>query len=104
MMRLLVVTGNSIEGILRTDGWRVLRMEQTQPDGDKCRAIEYAFRQAGRRHAGSRGHIVHGGRIWAESPGEGRGATFHVTLPIELPSPDDPRHFDGWRSDGEHSA
>ena len=25
----------------------------------------------------------HGGRIWAESPGEGQGATFRFTLPIE---------------------
>lgn len=25
---------------------------------------------------------AHGGRIWAESPGEGQGSTFHFTLPI----------------------
>lgn len=25
---------------------------------------------------------AHGGRIWAESAGEGRGATFHVVLPL----------------------
>jgi DNA-binding response OmpR family regulator/signal transduction histidine kinase len=28
---------------------------------------------------------AHGGRIWAESPGEGRGATFSFTLPIAVP-------------------
>jgi signal transduction histidine kinase len=34
---------------------------------------------------------AHGGRIWAESPGEDRGATFRFTLP-DRPSPgDDPR-------------
>ena len=34
-------------------------------------------------------HVVqaHGGRIWAESPGEGRGATFTFCLPVEAPSP-----------------
>jgi PAS domain S-box-containing protein len=26
---------------------------------------------------------AHGGRIWAESPGEGQGSTFHVALPTE---------------------
>ncbi len=26
---------------------------------------------------------VHSGRIWAESPGEGQGATFSFTLPVE---------------------
>jgi signal transduction histidine kinase len=26
---------------------------------------------------------LHGGRIWAESPGSGRGATFHVILPLQ---------------------
>jgi PAS domain S-box-containing protein len=30
---------------------------------------------------------AHGGRIWAESPGEGRGATFSFTLPVAAPSP-----------------
>lgn len=25
---------------------------------------------------------AHGGRIWAESPGEGQGSTFHFTLPV----------------------
>ncbi len=25
---------------------------------------------------------AHGGRIWAESPGEGKGSTFHVALPL----------------------
>ena len=28
---------------------------------------------------------AHGGRIWAESPGEGRGATFSFTVPIAAP-------------------
>ncbi|GAP06417.1 histidine kinase [Anaerolinea thermolimosa] len=30
---------------------------------------------------------AHEGRIWAESKGEGRGSTFHFTLPINLNSP-----------------
>ncbi|MHB0877820.1 MAG: sensor histidine kinase [Anaerolineae bacterium] len=32
-------------------------------------------------------HLVeaHGGRIWAESPGLGKGSTFHVSLPIAQP-------------------
>ncbi|HVA91012.1 MAG TPA: ATP-binding protein [Chloroflexota bacterium] len=34
----------------------------------------------------SRGIVeAHGGRIWAESPGVGMGATFHVTLPYREP-------------------
>ncbi len=28
---------------------------------------------------------LHGGRVWAESPGEGRGTTFHVCLPRVAP-------------------
>jgi signal transduction histidine kinase len=31
---------------------------------------------------------AHGGRLWAESPGEDRGATFRFTLP-DRPSPGD---------------
>jgi signal transduction histidine kinase len=31
---------------------------------------------------------LHGGRIWAESPGEGLGSTFHILLPIK-PQPKD---------------
>ncbi|MBU7584245.1 MAG: response regulator [Nostoc sp. TH1S01] len=29
---------------------------------------------------------LHGGRVWAESPGEGQGATFTVCLPAQAPS------------------
>ncbi len=28
---------------------------------------------------------AHGGRLWAESPGEGQGATFRFTLPDQQP-------------------
>lgn len=44
--------------------------------------------QTGRRGTGlglpiSKGIVeAHGGRIWADSPGEGRGATFSFTLPV----------------------
>lgn len=26
---------------------------------------------------------VHGGDVWAESPGKGRGSTFHLRLPLD---------------------
>ena len=29
----------------------------------------------------------HGGRIWVESQGQGRGATFHLTLPVKTEKP-----------------
>jgi signal transduction histidine kinase len=29
---------------------------------------------------------LHGGRIWAESAGEGKGATFRLTLPVTAPT------------------
>lgn len=37
---------------------------------------------------------AHNGRIWAESPGEGQGATFHFALPLadSIHSPDGPKH------------
>jgi signal transduction histidine kinase len=28
---------------------------------------------------------LHGGRVWAQSPGEGQGTTFHVDLPVTVP-------------------
>ena len=34
---------------------------------------------------------AHGGRIWAESPGAGLGATFRFTLPIARIEPGEPR-------------
>jgi signal transduction histidine kinase/DNA-binding response OmpR family regulator len=40
------------------------------------------------------------GRIWAESEGEGRGATFHVELPLEIADKDQAlklKHLDGAR-------
>lgn len=39
-------------------------------------------------------HIVeqHGGRIWAESPGQGNGATFFVWLPGYPSQPDNAAH------------
>ena len=33
---------------------------------------------------------AHKGRIWAESPGEGRGSFFIIELPLDLPSPPSP--------------
>ena len=30
---------------------------------------------------------LHGGRMWAESPGEGKGATFRLTVPVAQPAP-----------------
>lgn len=58
------------------------------------------FRQADSsitRHHGGLGlglavvkHLVdlHGGRVWAMSPGEGLGSTFHVQLPVAVVPPD----------------
>jgi signal transduction histidine kinase len=34
---------------------------------------------------------LHGGRLWAESQGEGRGSTFRLTLPITAPPSEPPR-------------
>ncbi len=31
---------------------------------------------------------AHGGRVWADSPGPGQGATFYATLPFAPPAPD----------------
>ncbi|MCD6290085.1 MAG: PAS domain-containing protein, partial [Anaerolineae bacterium] len=32
---------------------------------------------------------IHGGRIWASSPGEGKGSTFTIALPVAAPPEDD---------------
>jgi signal transduction histidine kinase len=32
---------------------------------------------------------AHGGHIWVESEGEGKGATFNVTLPLLKQEPED---------------
>lgn len=45
---------------------------------------------------------AHGGRIWAESPGEGQGSTFRFTLPVAPPEPSGRRAPDGRRTDGQH--
>lgn len=44
---------------------------------------------------------AHGGRIWAESPGEGQGTTFRFTLPVAPPEPGGWRNPEGGRTDGK---
>jgi signal transduction histidine kinase len=48
--------------------------------------------------------VAHGGRIWAESPGEGQGATFRFTLPVPPPEPGGRRSPNRGRSHGKRST
>jgi PAS domain S-box-containing protein len=99
--------GGRVTASLRQDGARVtLRVADTGAGIDAA-LLPYVFdrfRQADSsitRRVGGLGlglaivrHIVelHGGRVWAESPGRGAGATFTVELPIRAvaqPAPHD---------------
>ena len=87
-----------VEGEESAEGWRFTVKDDGQGIGREHQAM--IFEPLKRLHGGDTpGNglglalcrtIVsrHGGRIWAESNGVGRGATFAFALQIEAPPPD----------------
>ena len=69
---------------------RVFEEFYTGPDSLHHKSGNYQFeaRGAGLGLAIARGHVeAHGGRVWAESAGRGKGSQFHVVLPLEEQAP-----------------
>jgi signal transduction histidine kinase len=74
----------------------VVRVEDTGPglDADEARTLFDSFQRGkvGRRHSGEGSGLglyiarefitLHGGAIWAESPGKGLGSTFFIRIPL----------------------
>jgi signal transduction histidine kinase len=72
-------------GIPREELDRIFDEFYTGPDSLHHKSGNYQFeaRGAGLGLAIARGHVeAHGGRVWAESAGSGKGSIFHVMLPI----------------------
>ena len=107
----------------------VVRVEDTGPglDADEARTLFESFQrgQVGRKHWAEGSGLglyiakefitLHGGAIWAESPGKGLGSTFFIRIPLDGKKPEEARDRrsadparhrprDEARHDGHHEA
>ena len=83
--------------LIRETNDLVVRVEDTGPglDADEARMLFDSFQRghAGRKHSGEGSGLglyiakefiaLHGGAVWAESPGKGFGTTFFIRIPLD---------------------